>query len=225
MYIYLTEVGNSSNRFTFPSLPESVQVKGSARYQSYDIISIGTVKIPKGTESGTISFDGTFFGAIKKNEIIVQQWKAPKECISILEKWRDAGTVLRLLVTETSINHDVTIQSFDGEENGAFGNYDYSISFVKNRELKIYTTDELKITAYVKATTNRPSTPTGGTYTVVMGDNLWKIAQKKLGKATRWQEIYNLNKDTIEASAKRYRKSSSNNGWWIFPGDVYTLPA
>lgn len=35
------------------------------------------------------------------------------------------------------------------------------------------------------------------TYTVQSGDNLWAIAEKQLGSGSRWQEIYNLNKDII----------------------------
>lgn len=35
------------------------------------------------------------------------------------------------------------------------------------------------------------------TYTVQHGDNLWAIAERKLGAGSRWQEIYNLNKDII----------------------------
>ena len=35
------------------------------------------------------------------------------------------------------------------------------------------------------------------TYTVQSGDNLWRIAERELGAGSRWQEIYNLNKDII----------------------------
>ena len=35
------------SKFTFPALPEKVQGKYAAKYQSFDIISLGTVKVPK----------------------------------------------------------------------------------------------------------------------------------------------------------------------------------
>ena len=35
------------------------------------------------------------------------------------------------------------------------------------------------------------------TYTVASGDSLWKIAREKLGEGTRWEEIYELNKNQI----------------------------
>lgn len=52
----------------------------------------------------------------------------------------------------------------------------------------------------------------GGTYTVQSGDTLSKIAQRTLGDANRWTEIYNLNRDQI---------SDPNR---IYPGQVLKLP-
>lgn len=66
---------------------------------------------------------------------------------------------------------------------------------------------------------------TGGTYTVKKGDTLWAIAKEKLGAGSRYAEIYNLNKDLIEETAKSHGKKSSDNGHWIWAGEVLTLPA
>lgn len=51
---------------------------------------------------------------------------------------------------------------------------------------------------------------TGGTYTVVKGDNLWKIAVKAYGDGFRWVEIAKVNKLV--------------NPGLIHPGNVLTLP-
>lgn len=66
--------------------------------------------------------------------------------------------------------------------------------------------------------------PAGKTYTVKQGDTLWDIARVKLGNGTKWTSIYSLNKTAIEATAKKYGRSSSSNGWWIYPGTVLKLP-
>lgn len=52
------------------------------------------------------------------------------------------------------------------------------------------------------------------TYTVKRGDYLAKIAREQLGDASRWPEIYNLNKAVIGANPNL-----------IYPGQVYRLPA
>ena len=60
MDIKLITVGSGA-KFTFPALPEKIQGKYGAKYQSFDIISQGTVKIPKGTAVSEFSWDGVFF--------------------------------------------------------------------------------------------------------------------------------------------------------------------
>lgn len=227
MDIFLSEVSNKSSSFTFQSLPERIKTKFGTKYQNYDIISKGTVKIPRGLEAETISWDGTFYGKSKRNEVMIREWTSPAECVKVLRNWMIKGTVLRLLVTETNINYDVTISDFEPIETGAYGNIDYSITFTIYKELKIYTTSELKIAAFVKKTVPRPTPAprSSRTHTVKSGDTLWGIASKYYGSGTSWQKIYSANSSTIEATAKRYRGGrGSDNGHWIYPGTVLTIP-
>lgn len=229
MDIYLTETGSGGRRFTFPSLPERIRVKNSTNYQSFDILSMGTIKIPKGMTPTTISWEGVFFGEAKKKESIVKTWVKPSECEKTLQNWQEKGTALRLMVTGTNINIDVTISSFTCEEVGGFGNKEYKIEFIRYKYLKIYTTDELKIVKFVKKTNTRPApaAPANkGTYTVKSGDNLWSIARKYYGgSGSNWKKIYDANKSVIESTANRYRGGrGSDCGHWIYPGTVLTIP-
>lgn len=225
MDIKLIPVGNGST-FTFPALPEKIQGKYGAKYQSVDIISQGTVKMPKGTDVAEFTWDGVFFGQSKKSEPIVRKnsWKNPDECVNILYDFMVNETVLNLIVTGTWINIDVTISSFQPRAAGAYGNIEYTITFVQKKALQIYTTNELNIAVMPR---NEPESDAGGgesTYTVVSGDSLWKIAAAKLGSGSKWTSIYDANVDTIEAEAKKHGKSSSDHGHWIWPGEVLTIP-
>ena len=229
MNIKLIPAGNGS-KFTFPALPEKVQGKYGAKYQSFDIISQGTVKVPKGTDVAEFTWDGVFFGESKRNEPIVKKnsWKEPNACVKILSNFMKNETVLNLIVTETWINVDVTISSFQPRPIGAYGNVEYSITFVQRKPLQIYTTKELQIAKFVKKT--RPRNDAGGssgggsTYTVMSGDTLWGIAAKKLGSGKKWTAIYDANAGTIEAEAKKHGKIGSDHGHWIWPGEVLTIP-
>ncbi len=54
--------------------------------------------------------------------------------------------------------------------------------------------------------------PVGGTYTVVRGDSLWKIAERFCGSGQRWREIFQANRSRIR------------DPHWIYPGQVFTIP-
>lgn len=131
-----------------------------------------------------------------------------------------------------SLDMQVSLESYELEENAEEYEFDvmakiellqYKPYGTKTIEFKkTETTTEATVTEK-RDTSTAPKT-TGG-YTVVAGDNLWDIARVKLGDGSRMNEIYELNRDTIEAAAKKYGRSSSSNGWWIYPGTVLQLPS
>lgn len=76
------------------------------------------------------------------------------------------------------------------------------------------TTQESTPTATVEQPQRETSqAPQQSTYTVKSGDCLWNIAKKYLGDGSRYNEIYNLNKDKI------------TNPNLIYAGQVLTLPS
>lgn len=213
--------------FYFTPLPESVKREFEAKMQSFDVISKGTVKVPKGEDARVYSWSGEFFGRRKRNDAVVspKYWTEPKECVKTLRGWLNGGAVLKLTVSGM-ISINVTISSLTVENYGAFGNVKYSIKLVQYRKLKIYTTKELKVSAFVKKTKERDTAAdpaSGGSYTTVSGDTLWKIAASRCGGGSNWTKLYSANRDVIEAAAKSHGKSGSDNGNLIWPGTTLTL--
>lgn len=130
---------------------------------------------------------------------------------------------LRLLVTGTTINHDVYLENYT-VDNSRLDTVEYSISFTHAKDIKVYTTAELNIqeTAQVPQTTNdraasseaASETPQKTTYTVKPGDSLWAISKKLLGSGARYSELYEANKSII-----------GSNPNLIYPGQTFTIPA
>ena len=131
-----------------------------------------------------------------------------------------------------SLDMQVSLEEYELEENAE----KYEFDVMAKIELKQYKTYGTKTIEFKKTETTTEATvtekrdtstapKTTGGYTVVSGDNLWDIARVKLGDGSRMDEIYELNKDTIEAAVKKYGRSSSSNGWWIYPGTVLQLPS
>ena len=62
-------------------------------------------------------------------------------------------------------------------------------------------------------------------YTVQNGDTLSYIARKYLQDSGRYGELYQLNKEVIEAAAKKQGQDSSGGGSKLYPGTILQLPS
>lgn len=225
--IYIRE-RSGSREIRVPWLPASIKCEtGEATVATYDIMGKGEVSVPTGTSLGAYSWESELPGENRQDPGLLRgEWKDPKEYHNILVDWKEKGTPLTLLVTGYPINADVYLTDYVATAAGAFGDISYEVKFVQERAIKV--TSATVDTEPPEDETER-SEPETTSYTIKSGDNLWKIAQKFLGKGSRWKEIYELNKDIIESVAKeRWKRAGKNrdseNGHWIFPGTVIKIP-
>lgn len=222
--VYITEL-DTGTRIALPLPPESVKCKAETKFITYNIIDVGEVKLPNGEKLVKFSWNGRLPGATMKHMRMVSaaDWRSPKEIQGIWSMWRNRGKKLRLLITGTTINHDVYLENYS-VDNSRLDTVEYSIAFTVAKDIKVYTTAELNIedTAQVPQTTNdRPASseaaaepPQKTTYTVKPGDSLWAISKKLLGSGARYNELYELNKSII-----------GSNPNLIYPGQTFTIPA
>lgn len=218
------ENGNVGEVFQFPTLPAEINVNGQPAVQNYKIINIGSVKIPKGNEVDTVSWDSYFFnpsavtGALHKNSV------PPVSCVQVLDYGRRNRTKWRLMVTDYGINLDVFIAKFNWKPYGGYGNIKYSIELDKWVDLQVKL---LAASEPAKDSADKPkareSKPKSDSYTIKKGDTLSAIARKMTGSSSNWKAIYNANKSAIESEAKKYGHSS-DGGHWIYPGMTLSIP-
>ena len=217
--IYIRET-DGDREIRIPILPEEFSFsKGDTMFISFDIIGRGEVAIPSGTELGEYAWKSEFPGQLRKNDAMMRgSWLDPKTYKSIIEDWKTKGTKLNLLITGYPINVDVYCEEFNAKGAGPFGDIVYEISFIEARDITITSNN----TSTSQVTTR--ATASYSTYTIKSGDSLWSIAQRVYGSGSKWQIIYDANKDIIESTAKKYGKSSSQNGHWIYPGVILSIP-
>lgn len=217
--IYIRE-RNGSREIRIPWLPASIEYEsGGITVASYDIMNKGEVAVPTGVGLTKVSFQSQFPGKYRTDTGMLRgKQREPSYYHKILESWRNEGTPLNLLVTGYPINLDVFLETYTATPAGGFGDMEYSVTFQEDKDITI-TTEKNTTTEETK----RPSEK-ATSYTIKKGDTLWGIAQQKLGSGAKWETIYNANKAIIEETAKKYGKSSSNNGWWIYPGVTIQIP-
>ena len=224
--IYVREK-NGSRSIRFPILPVSIQYKSAeTEFVTYEIMNRGPVAVPSGVGLAGLSWESDFPGEGRQNDPRLRgSWNAPKYYHDILKDWKAKGTTLNIMVTGYPINLDVHLKTYEVEPYGGVGDMAYRIEFQEARDITIKTTAVKSSTSSTTSSQKRPA-KTSTTYTIKKGDSLWKIAamSKHYGDGSKWKKIYNANKSIIEKTAKKYGRSSSNNGWWIYPGVKLTIP-
>ncbi|WP_199615551.1 LysM peptidoglycan-binding domain-containing protein [Paenibacillus alkalitolerans] len=196
MDFYLTSI-KQNQRLQLPMNPKEITANTGARVISFETIALGEISKPKGKKAARIPLEGIFPGASRQSLGITKDWKEPRYYVDILQKWRDNGEQLRLLVTETPLNLDVFIDTFDHTYTGGHGDISYRIDLVQDIPLRIYTVQEAQQQTASSPKSSRMTPEPPRTYTVRSGDTLWTIAKKTLQDGSRWKEIYNANKALI----------------------------
>lgn len=140
---YFTEV-EGDEEIQLCQIPESVKVKTAASFRNYNIVERGEIKLPKGEHLTQISWNGILPGAgvLLYPGITHAAWDRPDELIKVFVRWKSEGAKIKLLVTETPINLEVYIRSFEWEASGGMGNFNYSIDLVAAKDLEVMTVAE-----------------------------------------------------------------------------------
>lgn len=230
--IYVKEK-NSDRGFYAPWLPDDVEYKsGDAVTIEYDIMNRGPVSINTGSGLRELAWKGVFPGDGRDNFGMLNGSEAqqpPSYYHSILSDWIKNGTLLTVAVYGYPINFDAILTAYSANVTGAFGDMEYSVRFQEKRELTLWpinptSTAQTATSEDTPAEDAREVAATAATYTIKSGDSLWSIAASQLGDGTRYKEIYELNKDALEAEAQKHGHHCTLSNAWIFPGTIISLP-
>jgi len=195
--VYITDIDNGDS-MQLSYVPEQISAMEAARFQSYNIIENGEVKVPKGTNLTKISWDGILPGEAMLNYSYIKfaAWEEPETIISRWNKWKEKGSRLNLMITQTAINLQVYLDSFSPKSKGSLGNIEYSISFVQAKDLFMRTVVEVNsenANTQADALKERPPMKKPQSVTIKPESTLWTIAQQFTGNGGNWQDILAYN--------------------------------
>jgi nucleoid-associated protein YgaU len=215
-----------------PVNPEDVTITGGANNSTSDTVGQGEINdlgFPTLKEL-TIS---SFFPKSYNGELYINtggDFRDPDYYIKFFEDIKKAREPFRVIITDVNVNMLVSIENFEYKYQYGTDDVDYSLELKEYKEHNIrvlkpsgsgyVTSDSVQQVASASVTntnSNRSierSIPK--TYTVVQGDNLWKIAQKYLGDGSRWQEIYTYNNN---------KSIIGGNPNLILPGMELSIPS
>lgn len=217
-----------------PVTPSSVKTEINNKNKTIDLINEGEVNVLKSAGLTKITFNLLLPNVKYSFAKYPNGFKNASYYLAILEDYKVSKKPFQFILTRTlpaggvlfNTNIKVSLENYTIEDDASEG-FDTKVS-ITLKQYKVYGTKTANIAAYVRTVQTRDAgsgANTAGTkYTIVKGDTLWNIAKLKLGKGSRWTEIYNANKSVIESAAKARGKASSSNGHWIFPGTEIIIP-
>lgn len=211
-----------------PIPPQKIQIKNSSQNKTVNLINGDEVNIIKGYGLADISLAAVFPQVCYPFAMYDGGFEDAGYFLDKLEELKEGGGAFPFIVVRNGpggrefhdTNLDVTLESFTVSDDAKEG-CDVTVS-ISLKEYHHYGAKRLNIVIVPETQVPQASTQedrqtdtapqSGGTYTVESGDNLWKIAKKRLGDGGRWKEIHELNRDKV---------SNPNR---IYPGQVLTLP-
>jgi len=185
----------------FCMLPEEIRVRTASNFRSYNIIERGEVKLPKGERLTSVTWNGLLPSARMLLYSFIQHavWEQPIEIVRALTRWRVAGDKLRLLITQTAVNMDVYLKTFDTEYAGAHGHIKYTIDFIAAKEMKIMTVEEADAQkARAKESSafeiqRRAAMKSNVGARIAQINGIWELALIVTGNGGDWERLADLN--------------------------------
>lgn len=227
---------DGSDVLTFPITPAELSIKVGSNNKVITLIGEGDINILKSPSLIEVEFEARF--PMRKYPYS-REVSSFEQHFNKFKELKEDKKSFRFIVARTTPNGKRTwdtnllmaLEDFELREDADEGD-DVLISF-KLKQYKEYGVKTIKVASSKPETTSTSNTPrstdnktkSSQSYTIKSGDTLWGIAKKFYGNGAKWTTIYNANKSVIESTAKKYGKSSSSNGHWIYPGTKLTIPA
>ena len=206
----------------FPVAPSKVTVKINNQNETVTLINEGEANILKAAGLSDVEFDLLLPNAEYPFALYPQKFYLDK-----LEELKVQKKSFQYIMTRTfpnekklfHTNMTVSLEDYSIVDDAGEG-FDTTVK-IKLKQYREFTTKTCTVDislpkpqAAMQQARSAGNAPTGGSYTVVSGDCLWKIAKQFYGDGGKWSVIYNANKSVI-----------GGNPNLIYPGQVLTIPA
>jgi len=205
MMEYWLSFNNNAERLQLPVNPQEFQLTQGNTNTVVNVYNIGEINLIGKGRLAEITLE-SFFPAQEYTFCAYTGFPRPYECVAMIERWRQSGKPIRLIITETPINLACAIESFSYKEQDGTGDVYFTLELKEYRFVNVKTTNTT-----TAATTKREVSKTmPKTYVVKAGDTLWEIAKRFTGNGANYKLI----------AAKNNIKDPSK----IYPGQKLVLP-
>lgn len=199
---------NFQEKLQLPVNPGEYRLSTSKKNKIVEILDLGDINLIGGEGLAEIQITSIF-----PREYLpycsYMNIPAPYMAIELIEKWKQSGKPIRLIITDTTINMAVSIETFEYGETGGNRDVTYTLTLKEYRFVKVTQVNNIEESSPRQITQESPVF-----YVVKTGDTLYIISKRLTGTGDNWRQIYDANKAIIGADPKI-----------IIPGQKLVIPA
>lgn len=216
------------DKMLLPVAPSKLQLKISNQNKTMTLINEGEVNVLKTAGLTDVEFEALLPNVKYPFSIYKNGFKPANEFLEKLKKLKQSSEPFQFIVSRQlpsgkvlfATDMKVSLEEYTIKEDVKQG-FDVVVSIklkqyqeFKTKVFKISQDDGVIETLSIKRETKSAPTPKKAkTYTVVKGDTLWAIAKRNYGNGSKYNIIYDANRDKIQ------------NPNSIRVGQVITIPA
>lgn len=160
-----------------PVTPPSFEIQESRNMETVNIYSLGDVALLGTNTYSTIKME-FLLPAQKYPFVLIDQIVDPYAYVSTFRRFKDDGTVMRLIISGTTVNIPVRVQEMTYKEQDGTNDLYMTLTLCEYKELAAVKVESTKAGASntARAVETQPGTP--DTYKIVSGDTLWSICRR-----------------------------------------------
>lgn len=191
---YYLSFNNNEERLRLPVIPSSFEITIPHQNTSVDITNLGEINLIGKTGLATLTIE-SFFPVQAYSFCLYHEFPKPYECIRLLQKWKDSGKPIRVIVTETPINYAMAIESISYSERDGTGDVYFTLDLKEYKFIKTSNTTTTTLNGTILKTpqTKRETKAVAKEYIVKQGDTLWQITKKLTGDGENYKAIASKN--------------------------------
>lgn len=216
------------DEIAFPIAPPKLQMKVKNQNKTLVLLNEGEINIPRLAGLMEISFQARL---PQQPLPFAPNGRSPADYMALLGMFKAQKKKLRFLVTRSApdgtllfdTNLLVTLEDYTVTEDAGEG-FDM-LADLQLKEYREYGVKTIRVntgkpSAQVSRSRPASTVPNALLHKVSRGGTLWAIAQQHLGDGSRYKEIYELNRTTIDGG----NRGTGNTRNTVYPGQTLRMP-
>jgi len=182
-------------KFVFPVTPIKFDVQTSQNNKTVDIIDFGEAMLFGNPGLIRLKFSTFFPRTFHEYPFVVGDQKDAGECVDLMIKWKESKKPVRVVITDSPVNHMFGIKDFDYDNRDCSKDIYFTLSLIEYKDLNTPPANNNKQVNENTGLKDRPAekTPPVSTDKMKKSRDILEMSKRAYGMVSKWRSIAQSN--------------------------------